>query len=88
MTTFINIERIKRDQAFELACTSYNRAEDYMVIAQKYRIDNKFANSKRAYAKSIHNLKRAYNIASNYDFGLIIKINTALKECGINIDEL
>lgn len=84
MTTFINIERIKRDQAYELACTSYNRAEDYMVIAQKYRMDNKFADSKRAHAKSIHNLIRAYKIATKYNFSIIAKINNALTECGIN----
>lgn len=88
MTTFINIERIKRDQAFELTCKSYNRAEDYMVIAQKYRMENKFADSKRFHAKSIHNLIRAYKICTKYDFGIIIKINAALTACNIKINEL
>lgn len=88
MTTFINIETIKRDQAFNLVVKSYNRAEDYMVIAQKYRMEDKFTDSKRFHAKSIHNLIRAYKIASKYNFGIIIKINAALTACDIKINEL
>lgn len=88
MTNFISLSTIKRDQAFQIVVKSYNLAEDYMSIAQRYRMEDKFVESKRFHAKSIHNIIRAYKIAIKYNFGIITKINVALTECGIKINEL
>lgn len=86
MTTFISIDRIKRDQAFEITVKSYNLAEDYMKISNDYRHDGKFAKAKQAHKRAIHNLHRAYVLACKYNFGVIIKINAAFTECDIDIN--
>lgn len=88
MTTFISIDRIKRDQALQIVTKSYNLAEDYMTIAHRYRMEDKFVESKRFHAKCVHNLIRAYNISAKYNFGIISKITTALTEMDIRIDKL
>ena len=88
MINFISLSTIKRDQVFQIVVKSYNLAEDYMSIAQRYRMEDKFVESKRFHAKCVHNLIRAYNIGAKYNFGIISKITTDLTEMDIRIDKL
>ena len=86
MTTFISLDRIKRDQAYELTVRSYNLATSYMDMANVSRTNSDFVKAKKHHKRAIHNLHRAYVLACKYNFGIIIKINTAFTECDIDIN--
>lgn len=88
MSYFISMDAIKRDQAFQIVKKSLQIAEDYALKSTNVRYDGKYALSKRYYNISKHNLIRAYKLASHYNFGIISRINAALTDMNIKINEL
>jgi hypothetical protein len=88
MSYFISLDAIKRDQAFQIVKKLYNIAEYYAQESTTVRFNGNYYLSKKYYNVSKHNLIRAYKLASHYNFGIISKINAALTDMNIKINEL